>query len=36
MLGMLQYGIGALVFNTELGWAMKVEIEATFHIELKL
>jgi hypothetical protein len=36
MLGMLQYGIRALVLNTDLGWGEQVEIEVKFHRELKL
>jgi hypothetical protein len=34
-MGMLQYGIRALVFNTEPRWVVS-EIEEKFHRELKL
>jgi hypothetical protein len=33
---MLQYGIRAPIFNTEPGWAKKVEIEVKFHREFTI
>jgi hypothetical protein len=33
---MIQYGIRALVFNTEPGWVKQVELKTKFHRELIL